>query len=756
MRPILFLVVMYLTSFTLHAQKSCSFFIHVSTTGIDNSSCGTEDSACKTINYGIAQAKAQGLSNLRIANGTYQEIIFVEEGINLWGGFDSNWQLTDQSVIEGQLWTSTSQYIAVYANLIDSTTILSDLRIIGPDATGNGRSTYGVYARESDGLILQRCRVIAGKATAGINGTHAANATQTAANGAKGENGAQFSSNCDTYRPKGGAGGNGPGTYGDGGAGGNGGQMDAGCNGLGFCNPCNATAGLNGVNAITYSTSYGRAGNGGNPCSVTNNGMNGRTIHGTRGNGASNSAQLVGGYFVPTLAQNGTIGQDGTGGGGGGGAGGCDTGTDGRGAGGGGGGSGGFKAPSAGAGGRSGGNSTAIFAFQSNLRLTECQIDKGTAGKGGNGGNGGAGTPGGSGGAGGNATNNTYAGGHGGNGGDGGHSGGGGGGAGGSAYGIYAINATIDHSGLTFTGGLAGTAGQGGNASLSNLKGTNGTNGVNVNFGGNNYTQQNGNVSITADPCVEIIIIGIEPYQICQGTTVEVAYNAVGSFDNGNLFSLELSDDLGSFIAPVTMGTLQSTESDTFRVTLPDNTNPGTAYRMRVVSTSVGNIGVTNDSNITVYPAIDTSVIVVGTSLVAVQKDASYQWLDCNDNLSPISGATGKTFVATQSGSYAVAIDDGNCVDTSVCHTIQSTSRVNDIETSINVYPNPSKGEIFIEMPTASASTIRIVDFKGSTLLGPKEFTGSNVSLKIDTAPGMYMVYIAQDGKTYRHLLVVQ
>ena len=68
---------------------------------------------------------------------------------------------------------------------------------------------------------------------------------------------------------------------------------------------------------------------------------------------------------------------------------------------------------------------------------------------------------------------------------------------------------------------------------------------------------------------------------------------------------------------------------------------------------------------------IDITITSDDTVLNAVYSpDYSYQWLDCNDGMTPVEGATEAVFSATESGSYAVEITWGPCSEISACVTV--------------------------------------------------------------------------------------
>jgi len=592
----LLFTLLFLSVFTsgAKAQQSCSFIIHVDgVNGIDNVTCGNENTPCATINYGTGRAVTEGYSTVRISAGNYQEIINLADGISLWGGFDAEWAVTGTTTITGGQ-DVNGEFYTVKAEAINTPTLLSDLELIAPDAFTFGKSSYGVHVYNSTGLKLQRVRIIGGNGANGTLGVNGTDATLAGVNGANGGDSDEFNTPCNDNDS--GAGGGGAATPGypstAGGNGGRGGYMDSDCGGI---PDLDATPGISGADAALFTvSSYGYRGGGGGTCSAGGNGNNGQTVHGAGGNGASTSAYILGQFWVANTGENGMTGENGTGGGGGGGSGGCDSGTDSYGAGGGGGGSGGIAAPAAGTGGMSGGNSAAVFLLSSTCSFVNCEIIRGNGGTGGTGGNGGAGTAGGTGGTGG-AGVGTGAGGNGGAGGDGGNSGGGGGGAGGNAYGIFAENSTVNRSGIAFAGGTAGQNGTGGTGTPN--AGTDGAAGSVQDIGGS-VTDNEIVIDPQEDPCTELVTIDLQVLSFCAGDTTTVDYNAVGNYVIGNTFTAQLSDANGDFSSPVNIGTVTATTSGTITVVFPQNTPAGTGYRIRVVSSTPSLTGMENGTNI--------------------------------------------------------------------------------------------------------------------------------------------------------------
>ena len=92
---------------------------------------------------------------------------------------------------------------------------------------------------------------------------------------------------------------------------------------------------------------------------------------------------------------------------------------------------------------------------------------------------------------------------------------------------------------------------------------------------------------------------------ICAGSNIVVNYNAYNCIGLGNLFTVQLSNALGNFAFPVTIGTLNSNAaSGTISCTIPQNTPNGNGYRVRVVVADPFVISADNGSNITINGAI--------------------------------------------------------------------------------------------------------------------------------------------------------
>ena len=67
--------------------------IFVAGGGTNSSTCGLAyNSPCQTISFGIMRGVQTSRPNVYVQTGTYNEVIVMQSGVNVWGGYDFNWQ----------------------------------------------------------------------------------------------------------------------------------------------------------------------------------------------------------------------------------------------------------------------------------------------------------------------------------------------------------------------------------------------------------------------------------------------------------------------------------------------------------------------------------------------------------------------------------------------------------------------------------------------------------------------------------------
>ncbi|MEP7141800.1 MAG: hypothetical protein ABI707_02960 [Ferruginibacter sp.] len=102
-------------------------------------------------------------------------------------------------------------------------------------------------------------------------------------------------------------------------------------------------------------------------------------------------------------------------------------------------------------------------------------------------------------------------------------------------------------------------------------------------------------------PTPLIAVNSITKKIMCGSTQFNLAYHSTGTYNNGNIFSVQLSNATGSFAAPTVIGSLARTTSGLVTCTIPLQVPNGSNYRVRVVSSNPAVTGVTSDTIFTLF-----------------------------------------------------------------------------------------------------------------------------------------------------------
>ena len=139
---------------------------------------------------------------------------------------------------------------------------------------------------------------------------------------------------------------------------------------------------------------------------------------------------------------------------------------------------------------------------------------------------------------------------------------------------------------------------------------------------------------------------------------------------------------------------------------------------------------------------VETGVTNQGLELTANLSGATYQWVDCNDNWSPIIGETNQTYTPALNGEYAVIITNQNCIDTSSCYSIIGLGLKNLNTANIQIFPNPVHDQFTIDLiQKYELIDVEIYNELGQIILH-KTFNGQQLlifNLK-DESNGIYFI----------------
>jgi len=150
--------------------------IYVSSLGADTSTCGSlRNAACRTIRFGLQRASTAGGGPVAVASGIYPESVPLISGINVLGGYDSEFSRRDiasmRPIIRGE--GTSSETVAAF-NIVNDT-VFEGFLVIGPTVTVPSSNSIGIHVRNStSALTIMNNVILAGVGAAGTAGSHGA------------------------------------------------------------------------------------------------------------------------------------------------------------------------------------------------------------------------------------------------------------------------------------------------------------------------------------------------------------------------------------------------------------------------------------------------------------------------------------------------------------------------------------------------------------------------------------------------------
>ena len=142
---------------------------------------------------------------------------------------------------------------------------------------------------------------------------------------------------------------------------------------------------------------------------------------------------------------------------------------------------------------------------------------------------------------------------------------------------------------------------------------------------------------------------------------------------------------------------------------------------------------------------IDASTTVATETITANAPNLTYQWLDCDNGFSPISGATNQSYTATANGNYAVIVSQNGCSDTSLC-TLISTISLSEIQAKdvLEIYPNPTSGNVTIKFTeNQDEIQVRLINALGQEIINQSFDGNETISFDVDAGAGVYSLEIS-------------
>ncbi len=126
--------------------------------------------------------------------------------------------------------------------------------------------------------------------------------------------------------------------------------------------------------------------------------------------------------------------------------------------------------------------------------------------------------------------------------------------------------------------------------------------------------------------------------------------------------------------------------------------------------------------------------------------DAAYQWVDCDDNNSPITGATEQQFFPAITGNYAVILQRGGCTDISECVNVVVSSVENLRAAGIEIFPNPTQGKLYLTNENAGEHLeVQVYNARGEQVF--RQQISGNATIDLPQNAGVYFVKITNAGE---------
>ncbi|HHW59647.1 MAG: T9SS type A sorting domain-containing protein [Bacteroidales bacterium] len=149
--------------------------------------------------------------------------------------------------------------------------------------------------------------------------------------------------------------------------------------------------------------------------------------------------------------------------------------------------------------------------------------------------------------------------------------------------------------------------------------------------------------------------------------------------------------------------------------------------------------------DLTINYTPDNTITQMGDTLISNADGVNYQWLDCNNDFSPIFGENNQNFTPTETGNYAVEVTNYECIDTSDCiNVIIDNILENTFAGKIKIYPNPSDGSFYIDLENYyDKISISLANVIGEIVYQNNYYNTRLILINIENAKGIYFISIS-------------
>ena len=201
--------------------------------------------------------------------------------------------------------------------------------------------------------------------------------------------------------------------------------------------------------------------------------------------------------------------------------------------------------------------------------------------------------------------------------------------------------------------------------------------------------------------------VATSPFNVdCTNSTTAsgtVAFTSIGTFNAGNTYSVEISDETGSFASPTVIGTLGSVaNSGSINITIPSTFITGGAYLVRVISDNPSTTG----TNSTPFTINQTNPCIPNSISTGAITGAPFT-VDCSGTDDTGSIAFTSLGVYTAGNIYTAEMSDaaGSFASPTIVGTLASTANSGSISITIPAATGTGAGYLIRVVSDTPATT---------------------------------------------------
>ncbi len=146
---------------------------------------------------------------------------------------------------------------------------------------------------------------------------------------------------------------------------------------------------------------------------------------------------------------------------------------------------------------------------------------------------------------------------------------------------------------------------------------------------------------------------------------------------------------------------------------------------------------------------------VSGATITASNTNATYQWLDCNNNYAVIPGAINQSFTPSSNGSYAVQLTENGCSDTTLCVQISNLGLNVNYSTLFTIHPNPATNQVIISSQFFTENeAVQIFNTAGQLVLEYPNLSPQDQTYTINVEQLNSGIYFIKIGESTQKLII--